>query len=730
MVPVNVVQQAQVQSFPASYSNDPSLGNMAAVAMHNIPSLHPSVGSIISQQNVQVQNIPGFVQQAQQNNSVMPGLPLSASNDTPLSNALNTTVITTQVSQCSSIANVLTSSTTLSDSTVKSINGIKTQSGYFQPVPPLTIADPPYQSISDSTPQPQGYQQNYQLLHLTQKQPMKEHFHQPNLLTDNLSILSHSASPQTGSLGINTTTQYHSQPSIPRHDPQKATASDSTALISGSQVTSGDISNVSFQHALSQNSNCNQALSDCGKASKLIASADVDTNRVQSVTLAVPYSSCQQSTTAQMLTQQCSKVGALPLQQTAPVILLQQPSPTAYVITGDSSCVSEAFTQDTSSMLQYHLQHHIMPEFRLASNNENYILSPVLTPVPTPNPPSTPIPGAVNTFPLQILQSQTLTENVQSVNKTSPVLQNAEQTCKLNQMPDFHAEHCHCQGIVYSSKVDQTLNYQTPQSCVNVKGAQICHSNVTKNSHLNEQLQNIPIKEPPQYDQKFDAEKEQQQIQYSALAENTTVHKASEVRHMVQQAIHNAGKMLEASLNNENQNVSTEIDKQICVNGEVSSVKTMHSATFSPQQIHSEEETQGTPECFKKNQEETGTQTTPSLDHESRAVESLATRDINPNHSIHCSLLGTTEEAVETSEAEKMMQSLPVPHSLCNEMAAQGWNQECRRNSSGVSSVQGSPTKSITKVEDGFFLNRLLNLIKLKLHWEHQARLFHLKVFF
>jgi hypothetical protein len=372
-----------------------------------------------------------------------------------------------------------------------------------------------------------------------------------------------------------------------------------------------------------------------------------------------------------------------------------------------------------------------MPDFILASNNENYVLSPVLTPVPTPNPPSTPIPGAVNTLPLQILQSQTLTENVQSVRKTSPVLQNAEQTSKLNQMADFHAEHCHCQGIMYSSKVDQTLNYQTPQSCVNVKGAQICHSSVTKNSHLNEQLQNIQIKEPPQYDQKFDAEKEQQQIQYSALAENKTVHKVSDVRHLVQQAIHNAGQMLEASLNNENQNLSTEIDEEICVNCEVSSVKTMHNAIFSPQQIHSEEETQGTPECFKKDHEETGTQTTPSLDHESTVVDSLATRGINPALSIHCSLLGTTEEAVQTSEAEKMMQSLPVPDSLCNEMAAQGWNQECRRNSSGVSSVQGSPTKSITKVEDGFFLNRLLNLIKLKQYWEHQVRLlFHLKVVF
>jgi hypothetical protein len=681
---------------------------MAAVAMHNISSLHPSVGSIISQQNVQVQNIPGSVQQVQHRNSVMPGLPLLAPNDTPLSNAINANVLTTQVSQCSSVTNVL-SSPTLSDSIVKSINATETQSGYFQqPGPPSAIADLPChissQSTSDSTPQPQGYQQNYQLLHLAQQQSMKENFHQPNLLTDNLSNLSHSASPKTGSLGVSTTTQYHSQPSIPHHDPQKATTSDSTALISGSQVTSGDISHVSFQHSLPQNSICNQALSHCGKASKLIVNADVNTNPVQPVTLTVPYASCQQSTTAQMLTHQCSKVDALPLQQTAPVILLQQPSPTAYVITGDSSCVGETCMQGTSSVLQYHLQHHIMPDFRSASSNENYVLSPVLTPVPTPNPPSTPILGAVDTLPLQILQPQTLTENVQSVSKTSPVLQNAEQTSKLNQMPDFQAEHCQCQGIVYSSKVDQTLNYQTPQSCVNVRGEQICHSNVKKISHLNEQLLNIQIKEPPQYNQKFDAEKEQQQMQYLALAECNTVYKVNEVHHLVQQTVCNAGEMLEASLNNENQNVGTEIDKEICVNCEVNSVKTMHSATLSPQRIHPKEETQRTPECFIKEQEETGTQTTPSLDHDSTVVDSVATRDINPIHSIHSSLLGATEEAIQTSEAEKMMQSIPVPDLVSSEMATQGCIQECRRNSSGMSSVQGSPTKSTTKVEETGYL--------------------------
>ncbi|XP_023711296.1 uncharacterized protein LOC111866515 isoform X3 [Cryptotermes secundus] len=703
MVPVSVIQQTQVQSIPTSYSNSLSLEKMAGVAMHNIPSVHPSVCSIIPQQNFQVHNIPGFVQQVQQQNLVIPGLPLSATNDTPLSN-INTDVITTQVSQCLSVANVLSSSSTLSDSIVKSISAVKTQPNYVQlPVSSSAIAEPAYhtssQSTSDSIPQPLGYQQNYQLLHLAQQHSMMEKVQQPNLI-DTLSILSHSGSPQTGSLGVSTPNQYHSQPSIPQHDPQKTTTSDSTALISGSQVTSGDISNVSFQQALPQNSNCNQALSDCGIASKPYASADVSTTPVQSVTLTVPYASCQQSTTAQMLTCHFSKVDALPLQQTAPVILLQQPSPTACVITGDSPCVSENYMQNTSSMLQYHLQQHMMPDFRSASSSENYVVSPVMTPVSTPNPPSTPISGALNTLPLQILQPETLTENVQSVSKTSPVLQNFEQTLKLNQMPDFQAEHCRSQGIVYSSKADQTLNYQTPQSCVNVKGSQIYHSNVTNTSHLNEQLLNIQINEPPQYNQKFDAEKEQQQSLYSTSAESETVHKVSEVHHLVQQAIHNAGEMLDISSNSENQNVSPAVDKQICVSCEVSSVKCTHRGTFPPQQIHSKEEIQRPPECSKKDQEEMGTQTTPSLDCESTVVDSPATREDNPVHSVLCSLLGTAEEAIQTSEAEKMIQSLPVPGSLSSEMATQGHIQDCRRNSSGMSSIRGSPTKSTTKLSE------------------------------
>ncbi|XP_033608174.1 uncharacterized protein LOC111866515 isoform X4 [Cryptotermes secundus] len=248
MVPVSVIQQTQVQSIPTSYSNSLSLEKMAGVAMHNIPSVHPSVCSIIPQQNFQVHNIPGFVQQVQQQNLVIPGLPLSATNDTPLSN-INTDVITTQVSQCLSVANVLSSSSTLSDSIVKSISAVKTQPNYVQlPVSSSAIAEPAYhtssQSTSDSIPQPLGYQQNYQLLHLAQQHSMMEKVQQPNLI-DTLSILSHSGSPQTGSLGVSTPNQYHSQPSIPQHDPQKTTTSDSTALISGSQVTSGDISNLS-----------------------------------------------------------------------------------------------------------------------------------------------------------------------------------------------------------------------------------------------------------------------------------------------------------------------------------------------------------------------------------------------------------------------------------------------------------------------------------------------------
>jgi hypothetical protein len=687
---VNVVQQAQVQSIPSLYSSALSVEKMTAVAMHNIPSLHPSVGSNLSEPNVHVQNIPDFVQQVQQRNLLMPGLPLSAPSDTPLSNIVNTNVITTPVSQCASIASVLSSSTALSDNVVKSVNAIETQSSGFQkPAPSSAIADPPCHtsshSTADSTPQPQGYQQNYQLLHLAQQQSMMENSHQPNL-TDNISILSHSASPQTSSLGVSTTTQYHSQPSIPHHDPQKATASDSSALMSGSQVTSSDVSNVSFQQALPQNSNYNQVLHHSGIASKLIANSDVNTSTVQSVTLKVPYASCQQIATAQMPTYRCSKVDALPLQQTAPVILLQQPSPTTHVVTGDSPCISENYMQDSSSMLQYLLQHHMKPDYRSASSNNNCnILSSVLTPFHTPNPASASIPGALNTHPLQIPQPQTLIEKVQSVSKTSPVLQDAEETSKI---PDFHAKHCQCQGTLYSTKVDQTLNYQTPKTCVNVRGSQICYPSVTEIGPLKDQLLNIQINEPPQYNQKFDVQKEQQQIKYSPSAESKTVHKVSEVHHLVQQTIYRAGEMLEASLNSGNQNMSTEIDKQICVNCEVSSV------TFSPKQMSSKEETQRACICFKKDQEEVGTQMT--------MVDSPATRDINLIHSINYSLLGATEEAIQTSEIEEMMPNLPVPDSLSNEMATQSHFQGCRRTS-GMSIVQGSPTKSTTKVEDGFF---------------------------
>jgi len=727
MVPLNVIQQPPpVQSVPTSYSNSQSLGNIAVVTMQNIPNFHPAVGSFISQQSLQVQNIPGFVPQVQQQNSVVPGLPVSTTVGTPLPSAINTNFITTQVSQCSSVANVSSTSSSLSDSVVKSVNSVKTQSSYSQqPIPPSNVGDPvchtSNQTISSSTPQPminQTYQQNYQLPNLAQQQSMVENFQQPNLLTDDLSALSHSPSPQTKSMGVGITTQYHSQPSIPQHEPQMPTTSASTAPMLGSQVSSSDMSNVSFRQDLPENSSCNLASSDCNTASKPNANANANTNLVKSVTLTIPYASFQQNTNAQMLTRQFTKIDPLPLQQTAPVILLQQPSPTAFVITGDAPSVPESYTQNTSSVLQYHSQQHMMSGFGPVSS-ENYALSPAMTPVPTPNQPSTPIAGAPNTLPLLHLRPQIPGANVQCVSKSSPVLQNAEQTCKLNQMRNFQAEHSQFPGIVYSSKVDQTLNYHIPQSCVNVMGSQVYQSDITNISHINKQLLNIQINKPLQYNQQSDTQKEQrQQILYSASAETKNILKVSDIHHLVQEAMQNAGEMLEASLHYADQSVSSDLDKQICANLEVNSVETTDTANFSPQQICTEEETQLVSECSKKDQEEIGTQTTPSLACESTVVDSSVSREIDTDSSVLCPVPGDTEEPVQTSEAVHMMQGLPVPSSVSEEMAAQSHMQYSRRNSSAMSSVQGSPTRSTTKVEDGYFLSRSFNLSKIELQWE------------
>lgn len=702
MVQVNVVQQPPpVQSIPASYSSSQSLGNMAAVAMHNIPSFHPAVGSYISQQTLQVQNIPGFVPQVQQQSSVMPGLSVSATRDTPLPTVLDTNFIATQVSQCSSVANISPAST-LSDSVVKSVNTVKKQLMYSQqPVPSSTIADPVHhtssQSISNSTSQPQSSvtfsqasQQNYQLPNLAQQQSMMENFQQSNLLTENLCILSQSPH-QTKSLGASNTAQYHPQPDIPQHESQMAATSASTAPILGSGVTSSDISNVSFLQDMPQNSNCNQASSDCSTASK--PNANANTNLVQPITLKIPYASFLQNTNAQVLTCcQFSKVDPLPLQQTAPVILLQQPSPTAFVVNGDASSVPETYTQNTSSVLQYHLQQHAMSDFVPASS-ESYALSPVMTPVPTPNPPSTPIPGAPNT-PFLNLNLQIPTKDVYCVSKTSPVLQNAELTCKFNQVQNFQAEHSQFQGVVYSDKVDQTSDYETPQSCVNVTGSQNYQSNATSISHINDQLLNIQINELPLHDQQFDTQKRLQQKQYSARAKTKDVNKVSEIHHLKQEAIHNAGEFFEEGLHSANQ----------CM----SSVKTSNTVNVCTQQIHNKEETQRALECLKKDQEEIGTQTTPSLDCGSTVVDSPANKETGSGSSVLYPLLGYTAEPVQASEAVQILQSLPLPTSVSDEMAAQGHMQN-RRNSSAMSSVQGSPTRSTTKVEDGFFLSRSCN---------------------
>jgi hypothetical protein len=405
----------------------------------------------------------------------------------------------------------------------------------------------------------------------------------------------------------------------------------------------------------------------------------------------------------------------LPLQQTAPVIFLQQPSPTAYVITGDTFPVHENYMLNSSSVLQYHVQQH-MPGFR-PTNNENFALSPVVTPLPTPNPPSTPIPGACNILPVLNLQPQIPTENVQCVSKTSQILQNAEQTCTLNQMQNLQAEHRQCQGSVCSAKGDHTVNYQTPESSITVSGSQRYQS-VTNISHINDRLINVQVTEPPQYNQKFDTLKEQQML-YCVSAETENINKVRDIHHLLHETVYSTGEVLETSLCSAGQNVAIALDEQTYVNHEVSSAKPTH-------QVHTKDETH---QCAKKDQEEIGTQTTPSLDSESTVVNSSTTKETDTYHSGHYSVLGGTGEPMQTSEVEQMMQNLTLSHSLSNEMTAQGHVQDCRRNSSQMSSVRGSPARSTAKVEDAFFFSRSWNLIKIELQWEHQSRLlFYLKV--
>lgn len=687
---------------------------MAAVAVQNIPNFHPAVGSFISQQTLQVQNIPGFVPQVQQQSSVMPGLPISATLDTTLPSVIDANFIATQVSQCSSVANI-SSASTLTDSVVKSVNTVKKQLTYSQqPVLSSTIADPLHhtssQSISDSTSQPQSSiifsrasQQNYQLPNLAQQQSMMDNFQPSNLLTENLSFLSQS--PQTKSLGVSITAQYHPQPNIPQHESQKASASGSTGPISGSGVTASDVSNVSFRQDMPSNSNCNQASSDCGTASELNANAN--TNLIQPITLKIPCASFLQNTNAQVLTCcQFSKVDPLPLQQSAPVILLQQPSPTGFVINGDAPSVPENYTQNTSSMLHYHLQQHAVSDFVPASS-ESYAVSPVMTPVPTPNPASTPIPGAPN-CPFLNLHSQIPTEDVHCISKISPGLQNTEPICKLNRVQNFQAEYGQFQGIVYSSKVDQTLDYETSQSCLNVTGSQIYHSDATNINHISDQLLNIQINELPLHEQQFDAQRKAQQVLYSASAETESVKKVSEIHHLVQEAIYKTGEMIEEGLHTADLCVSSKLDKETHVNYEMSSVKTSDTVNFCSKQIHIKQETQRALENLKKDQEESGTQTTPSLDCGSAVVDSPASREIGSHSLVLNPVLGETAQPVQALEAVQIMQSLPVRTSVSDEMAAQGHMQD-RRNSSAMSSVQGSPTRSTTKVEDGFFLSRSHN---------------------
>ncbi|XP_069693417.1 uncharacterized protein Wnk isoform X2 [Periplaneta americana] len=705
IVPVNVVQQAPPpQSVPTSYSSSQPLASMAQVAMQNITNFPPSVGTFVSQQSVPVQNITGYAPQVQQN-AVMPGLPVSVTAEATISSVIHPNYITPQVSQCSLIVNT-SAPAIISESSLHTVNSITTQSNYTQlPIQASSISESVLHvtapSISKSSQQSQSsvlmnqsFPQTYQAQNLAhqQQQPVIDSFQQPSLLPENLCTVSNSQSPQVG-----ISSQYHIQTSIPQLESQQVTTSASTAAPSGSQATTTEVANVSFRQDMPQ------ASSDCSTASKPNANASPNSNLVQPITLAIPYASFQQNTNAQLLTHcQFSKVDPIPLQQTPPVILLQQPSPTAYVIAGDGSSVPENYPQSTPSVLQYHLQQHMISGFR-SNICENYTQSPAMTPVPTPNPPSTPIPGTPNTHPLLNLQNQNLyqftTENMQGSSKTSPIMQNTEQICKTNQTQKFQTGQNLFQDTSYTSKVDQMFKYQAAQS-ESVIGPQICHSNSSGRSQSNEQLKNMSSNEQLHYQQHFDMQNVQQKLLVSTANETKNMSVLKEIHPLVHEGIQNGGEVLEENIQDRNQKTSSDVEKQNCKDHDVTSKDV---SSMPPQET---EETQKVNECAKKIQEEIGTQTTPSLDHHSSVMDSPASGEIDSDVSRSYAIVGYSEEPVQSLEAdvnseEQMKQSLPVPGSVSDEMAAHGYMQDSRRNSSAMSSIQGSPTKSTPKLNDG-----------------------------
>ena len=384
--------QAVFPSCVVNTSNVPSvpmnLMHQHQVTLQNLANYQPAVSGFVPQSTVQVPGIPGYVSQVQTQMTV---------------SDIAANYMATQVSQTQGTMIPNLTSTSLADSalgTQQTVTTSDSDSG--------TAAKTLPQSVNSMN---QTYQANVQ----------------PTPMTCDTS---HSPSP-------------HYQANIPQQEQTGATST-------GTEATASEALNVSFRHDVSQN----QASSDCNSASKSNANTNANTNLVQPITLAISYASFQQNncSNAQIPTHcQFPKVDPIPLQKTPPVILLQQPSPTAYMLANDMSSQSYQRTSVT-------------------------VPSPSSTPLPTPNSPSTPIPGTPNSAPVsnqavnKVLpeQMQNL-QGGQSVGFASKAEQNSESDVNMlvqdaGEVSEAKAENKNSDQPPCSKKVQEEIGTQTTPS--------------------------------------------------------------------------------------------------------------------------------------------------------------------------------------------------------------------------------------------------------------------------
>ncbi|PSN52020.1 hypothetical protein C0J52_04514, partial [Blattella germanica] len=202
-VPMNMVQQHQV-------------------SMQNLASFQPAVSGFVSQPALQMQSIPGFVQQVQ--------------SQVPITPEMAASFMANQVSQTQS---TLISNLTTTSMTETSVSTQQTMSS---------------SAISDAHGATKPAAQNIAMLN----QPYPQNYQQPSLIPDT----SHSPSPH-----------FHSQPNIPQQETKTSTVTGTgTQVLLQPQSTTTETSNVSFQVDNPQN---NQSSSDCSTASKSNASSEM-----------------------------------------------------------------------------------------------------------------------------------------------------------------------------------------------------------------------------------------------------------------------------------------------------------------------------------------------------------------------------------------------------------------------------------------------------------------------